>query len=494
MNTTTAHTWHTASAQSAVVPNGGPHVHVRVGGCNIAVPIAQVRQALPLQGLTLLPRRQAGALLGVVNAEGGAVPIVSLGRWVPLDEKEEEDTEAAQRRLLLLQHHGNWIGIRVDAVLGVKMVAPGAVRRVHQVSDADELFESVVPATAHCPTLCVLEVARLMHLSQIWCAEADVQNLSPHAADAADSATQHQAVQTQRHAVFQIGSELWAVPVQAIEQVVPVPGIELALGRTERSWAICQWQDRKLPLVDISADRRAASAQEAPWMVLLSHGPMRLGLTVTACKQFVDLAKDAATSTPNDPLLAGITMWPGLGKLRVLDPAKLFQLTPEAAISLNTPAAKSSVVSNQMNAAESTPYIVFDADQRYASPVTGVVGVVELSEQTIQDLRSEQRAVMAWRGQTISVVKLPAIGKPDSKPAAEDSARLAVLVKANDDDSPPLGIAIKSLSDWLPAHSAQRSGVRMGTMGEFSLINVPGPSHQTSLVVVDLAEMAHLLS
>ena len=52
------------------------HVHVRVGRCDIAIPIEQVWQALPLppQGLTALPRR-SGGLLGVADVAGSAVQV-----------------------------------------------------------------------------------------------------------------------------------------------------------------------------------------------------------------------------------------------------------------------------------------------------------------------------------------------------------------------------------------------------------------------------------
>ena len=41
-----------ATASPAVIP----HVHVRVGGCDIAIPIEQVRQAVPLPPAdTVLP-------------------------------------------------------------------------------------------------------------------------------------------------------------------------------------------------------------------------------------------------------------------------------------------------------------------------------------------------------------------------------------------------------------------------------------------------------
>ena len=132
---------------------------------------------------------------------------------------------------------------------------------------------------------------------------------------------------------------------------------------------------------------------------------------------------------------------------------------------------------------------MFDADQRYASPVEGIVGVVELPPQARDDLRQGRRAVLAWRGQTVRVVSLPAI----SRSVAPPEPLLAVLVQAPGDASAPVGIAIRSLCDWLPAHSARRSGMRMGAMGEFGLINAKGAVDHTNLVVVDLAQMAYLL-
>lgn len=352
-----------------------PHVHVRVGGCDIAIPIEQVRQAAPLppQGLTVLPRR-SGALLGVAEVAGVAVPIVALERWLPLP-VECDDTGA--QRMLVLQHAGALVGVRVDAVLGVKAVAAGSVQRVHHAPDANELFESVVPASANAPTLCVLEVARLMQLALAWCAAAEWAPAG--SASVAISAVQKPGCSTQRFAVFLIGRERWAVPVAAVQQVVSLPATDLALGRNDRTWAIGQWRERKLPLVDISQGRQASDRQTAPWMVLVGQGPLVLGLTVSECEQFVDVAPDAVARTPEDALLAGVVLRPDLGKLQILDVDKLFSLTPGASISRVAPAAsapRNGAVPS--DAAEPMPYLVFDADQRYASPVEGIVGVVEI--------------------------------------------------------------------------------------------------------------------
>ncbi|PJI99578.1 purine-binding chemotaxis protein CheW [Acidovorax sp. 69] len=473
-----------ATLSPAVVP----HVHVRVGGCDIAIPIEQVRQAVPLppQGLTALPRR-SGALLGVADVAGAAVPIVALERWLPLPTEGDEDTGAP--RLLVLQHADALVGVRVDAVLGVKAVAAGGVRRVHHAPDDSELFESVVPASAAAPTLCLLEVARLMRLAQAWCSAAELA--PPVSADVVAPAAQKPGCGTQRFAVFLIGRERWAVPVAAVQQVVPLPATELALGRNDRTWAIGQWRGRKLPLVDISEGRQANDRQTAPWMVLLGQGPLVLGLTVSACEQFVDLAPDAVARTPEDALLAGVILRPDLGKLQILDVDKLFGLTPGASISRIDPAVsgpRSGTLPS--DATEPLPYLVFDADQRYATPVEGIVGVVEIPRQAQDDLRQGLRAILAWRDQTIRVVNLPAIARS----AAPSDPLLAVLVQAPGSTSAPIGIAIRSLCDWLPAHSARLSGMRMGAMGELGLINAKGAvDDHANLVVVDLAQMAYLL-
>ena len=479
-------------AAAPATPGAGAYVQVRVGRCHIAIPVDQVREALPMppEGLTPLPRR-SGALLGLVHASGVPVPVVALERWLPIDATAETTTQ----RLLVLQHADGLLALRVDAVLGVKAALPAGAHQVHHADDDDELFDAVVPAAEGMPALCRLEVGRLMRLSQVWCADAPADRCLPPpsaAAGAGAGGASAGAAATLRHAVFQIADERWAVPVGVLERVVPLPAIELALGGERRSWAIAEWQGRKLPLIDISAERAASSPASAPWMVVVGDGTLALGLTVTACLQFVDLAPDACASTPDDELLAGIAVLADIGKLRVLDPAKLFHLTPETSISRVSAAGSTGAANAPSDAPEPVPYLVFEADQRYASPVEGIVGVVELPDATREDLRTGEAAVLAWRGQTLRVVNLPTLSDA-ARADGRAEARLAVLVQPTDRTAPPLGIAIKRLTDWLPAHSAWRSGMRMGGLGAFSLIDAPGSPDVASVVVVDLAQMAYLL-
>ncbi len=461
------------------------HVHVRLGSCDIAIPIHQVHRAVPYtsESLTILPRR-AGGLLGVADIDGAPVPIVALERWLPL-EPCTESTVAP--RLIVLQHAGNLVAVRVDAVFGVNTVGLDDVRKVHHQPDDAELFEAVVPASAHSPTLCILEVARLMLLSNAWCTQAQ---LVP-ASDAPTSITArqgtHPGLRAQSYAVFRTGSEHWAIPANAVERVVPVPAIELVLGRNQRSWAISQWEGRKLALVDISEGRQASDDHGAAWMVLLVEGSLLLGLTVSECLQVRNLAPESIVASPHDPLLAGVALLEDGGKLKVLDVQRLFALTPEALISRHVSQRAETLEADNT---EPCPYLVFDADQRYASPVDGILGVVELSSEAKDDVYAGRSSFLAWRGRTIRLVNLPAMGKP----AEQVRPMLAVIVQASGHAVEPMGIAIHRLADWLPARSARRSSMRMGAMGEFELINAKGAEDHANLVVIDLAQMAYMLA
>jgi purine-binding chemotaxis protein CheW len=461
------------------------HVHVRLGSCDIAIPIHQVHRAVPYmsESLTVLPRR-AGGLLGVADIDGSPVPIVALERWLPL----EPCTDASVApRLMVLQHAGNLVAVRVDAVLGVNTVGLEDVRKVHHQPDDAELFEAVVPACAHSPTLCILEVARLMLLSKAWCTQAQLAPASGASTGIDAPQGRHPGIGAQRYAVFRTGSEHWAIPAIAVERVVPVPATELVLGRNQRSWAISQWEGRKLALVDISEGRQASDGHAAAWMVLLVQGRLLLGLTVSECLQVCNLAPESIVDSPNDALLAGVALLPEGGKLKVLDVQRLFALTPEASISRQVPQPDEALAADST---EPCPYLVFDAGQRYASPVDGILGVVELSSEAKDDLHAGRSSFLAWRGRTIRLVNLPAVGKP----AEQVKPMLAVIVQASAHAVEPMGIAIHRLADWLPARSARRSSMRIGAMGEFELINAKGAEDHANLVVIDLAQMAYMLA
>ncbi|GKS86033.1 chemotaxis protein CheW [Acidovorax sp. SUPP1855] len=488
-----------AAAEAGADARAQAHVRVRVGDCHIAIAAVHVERAIaiPPQGLAALPRRQ-GALAGMIDLEGRPVPVVSLERWLPI---QASPAGGALQRVLVLHAGPARIGLRVDEVLGVKPVDPHAIVRVHHDGGEEELFQSVVPASAGAPILSVLEVERLMALCQVWCDDPALATDPAPATAAAPSAARppDQQALAERHAVFAVGDDLWAVPARAIHTVVPVPRIELNVPPGHFTVAISTLRGRKLPLVDVAAGAARAGAALRPWVAVLESQGQWIGLTADTCRQLADLAEADLAPTPGDPLLKGLALVAGLGTLRVLDIGKLFEAVPEAAVSEVAPAAAPVDGAEGAGGAPTDAqadtdqagghFLVFEADALYASPVDQVVGVVDLPQPVIDELVRGRTAVMDWRGTTLKVACMPSLnGRPGAEPP-----RMAILLQPDPADHATVGIAIAKLCDWLPAHRADVRAMRLGSVGEFRMVTHQRGSASASMVVVDLGQMAYLL-
>ena len=479
-------------AAVAPIASGGATrllVHVRVGSCEIGIPVEQVLEALPVAaaGLQALPRRDH-AISGLIATAGGPVPVIALDRWLPLGQP------AATRlgRVLILSARGARVGVEVDEVLGVKAVAAAAIRRVAHAEDAaDELFESLAGPTPACPMLALLEVGRLMALSAVWCQDAGVP------AGAGDSVptrgTALAASGAVRHAVFRVGSAAWAIEAAAVRRVVVAPSLELSLRVGAHRMGICQWEGQKLPVLSIDAQGGADGVGSAPMMVVVEHSGRRIGVAVTRCEQLVDLCP-GRYARGELPLVAGTAICAGLGRVSILDHPRLFDAVGQSGCALATAGTPVASAARRQQT-DALNYLVFETERLYASAATGVSGVVPLSAELSAELVEHGQALMDWRGRAVDVRMLPALGDaPDSgyRPL------LAIVMQPDADPTegaPPtlIGLAVHRLVDWIPATPDNLSALRMASVGDLRMLTLRTDRLNASLVVVDLAEMAHFI-
>lgn len=486
------------------------YAHVRVGTCHIAIAAADIVQAVELAaaGLTPVPRREdrrCGALVGVVDHQGRVVPVVALDRWVPID----ASSDATEKRVLILRSGSSLIAVQIDALMGVKKLAASAIHTVCRDGAEEELFEAVTHATADRPMLCLLQVSRLMALAAAWCEHAEIEPgtanpQGPNGAPAGPSGP------VSDYAVFTIGDQRWGVPTACVAQVTKTPGAELRL-TGQRVCAIGGWAQRKLPLVDLGHLHDGAGT-DRPWMTVVLHGPLAIGLVVDRCDRVIHLTSDDIFWTPTDELRAGTAMVAGMGTVLLLDAGRLFDAIPEATISLvraeldwkgtarsalpagapervSAATATAAAIAPADDEAPASDYLVFEADRAYASPISGLMGVTMLTDDAVEDLSEGRRAAVTWRGETVGVVNMPSLdgGKAAFTP------RLAVVVKGEGHDGRKSAIAVRSLTRWLAARSAPRSVMRMRSIGDVTVVTPTGGRRSESLVVVDLAQMAFLL-
>ncbi len=458
------------------------YAHLRVGTCDIAVPVASVVGAVvvPAEGLTPVPRRR-GALEGVLHLDGGVLPVVALDRWVSLGTPDD----SVEPRVVILRSGDARVGIRVDALNGVKWIAAGAVRVACHDDGVEELFEAVAPATADHPMLCVLEADRLMALAATWCEEAEVVR-----AEVPTESVSKRPPSTS-YAVFAVGDTFWALTATSISRLEKTPPLEMRWdGR--RVCGIGTWDGRKIPLVDMAPSGPGDPSR--PWMAVLASGPLAIGVIVSRFERMAALAADEIVPVAGNDLLLGRADVASLGKVSVISIDALLAAVPEATISRtrwDAASAKPAVATSRAAtpSGDASQYLIFEADRPYASPATGLLGVVALPAAAIDDLAHGRRSSVDWRGQKLGVICLPSLdgGTRMTEP------RIAIVLAGDGKGQARSAIAVRSLTRWLPARVARRSSMRLHGVGEVNVITPPGAQGGGSLVVVDLEQMAYLL-
>lgn len=460
---------------------------VRISGTVLAVDIMDIEKAIPVPqgGFGQVPRRK-GALAGVIKLDGEAIPVVSIGEWVKLD--ASHPGSSVDRRVLILCGKAGRLGILVDALLGVSSASRERIQQVFRNEDPEELFDRVVPSSdADQQSLPLLEADRLMQLANMWCESRRV------APDHLSQRKEHGVHEDRRrYAVLSVGGPgcetLFAVPATAVSEVIAAPVPESTLRLGSRNCGVTTYRGRKLAMVDFAAITGTGANLDAELMAVLSHKGAHMGLSIQAAKKLLDLAPDEIERSIDHPLLAGVAVVEQLGRVCVIDLDRLFESSPESVIGGRQEAgtAVAPTTDCQRQGESTMPYLLFQAGRRYASPVDGIVQIVPLDANSEEDLNVGSSTMIRWRDRTIRVAGFPSIGAEQSK-----QSKLAVLVET---DGAVTGVAIHKLEAWLPARSVEQSNIRLGLMGDVSMVTMPGTADPLSTVVVNLREMGYLMS
>jgi len=278
------------------------------------------------------------------------------------------------------------------------------------------------------------------------------------------------------------------VPATVVSEAVAAPVPESTLKLGSRNCGVTTYRGRKVAMVDFAAIMGVGIDLNAHWMAVLAHKGQVLGLCVQSVKQLLDLAPDEIEPSLDHPLLTGVAVVEELGRVGVIDMDRLFESAPESVIGGRQDAVPTAapMPDRQRQGGSAVPYLLFQADKRYASPVEGVVQIVPLDARAQQELNAGSSTMIRWRDRTIRVAGFPSIGAEQAT-----QSKLAVLVET---DGAITGVAIHKLEAWLPARTVEQSSIRLGLIGDVSMVTVPGTADRLSTVVVNLREMSYLIS
>ena len=349
---------------------------IRIGATPVGVLIGAVIQALPLQETVgRLPLR-THALLGMVEHQGMAVPVVDLARW--LDVGAAPADSVAQ--LLLLRDGDRRVGLRVDALDELIEVDAAALQRLHHGDDPDDVFHSAVPI-GNGVVLSLLEVARLADLALCWSTAPTAA--APAALPVAD------ALQRTCYALLDTGHGLIGVPPAALAEVLAMPTLT-HIG--SKAW--CHWHGSQLALIASAAlfhasgiDMRVAAA---PLLAVLQLADLALGVPVQAVLRLEAFGPGVPST---DGMGENVIDASGATVLLV-DVARLMARHPEAALARGD----SGTPNVPAGASNAEAYVVFDAAGLQALPLAAIEQIVPLAVPPGQ--------TMAWHGAAIPLVDL----------------------------------------------------------------------------------------
>jgi len=358
---------------------------IRIGEVGIGIRIEAVLQALPLpETFSRLPLR-THALLGMVEHDGMAVPVVDLARWLDVGAAPA----GAVPQLLLLRDGDRTVGLRVDALEELVEVEAAALQRLHHGDDPDDVFHSAAPS-GNGVLLSLLEVTRLADLAQCWStAQKDATAVAPAASPAADT------LPRTCYALLDTGHGLIGVPPAALAEVLALPALT-HIG----SSAWCRWHDSQLALIASTAlfqapgiDTRVAAA---PLLAVLQHADLALGVPVQAVLRLEEFGPGVPST---DGVGENVIDASGATVLLV-DVVRLLARHPEASLARgdSVTAAASASTSTSTGTSNAEAYVVFDAAGLQALPLAAIEQIVPLDVPL--------SATMAWQGAAIPLIDL----------------------------------------------------------------------------------------
>ncbi|PZP31657.1 MAG: hypothetical protein DI603_12495 [Roseateles depolymerans] len=423
-------------------------VVARLGRITLAVDARWVEGAQHASApLTELPRRR-GPLAGLLPTVLGLVPVVDLARWVrmkPADAAAQAapDNPAEGRPepyYLLLREGEQRLGVRVDALLGVRHLGPECLQRVHQQDDEEELFDAVLMPGDDDTPLCVLEPQRAMQLLSVWMDAADRGNVSTSpssnastgtAAAASAGAGTEPAVPL---ALLRVGGRAIAVESACVAELFSMPALSTRLPGGRASIGFAPWRGRTLPVLDpawlLQLDEPVDGAPLA--LVLRDAQDRHLLLPVDELVGTCTMPAELTPPAADAPAWRG-RRWNREGELvEQLCARTLLELLPEA--SLAQPGAGAAAQRPQNT--NTLPHMLLHAGRPFAVPATDLLAVVEAPANDL--------AVLSWRDRQLPVRALP----------GADQGRLLAVVDSGDGCT---ALRIDRLLGLLPAHAAERS-------------------------------------
>src|ERR1700722_8567577 len=258
----------------------------QIAGESFALRLASVAEIIRLPDLAHMPLVPP-SLLGLANLRGLVLPVVSLRALLKLP-----GMEANEQTRVIVMRGGAAVGFVVDRIDRLLAVAAHELERDEAGAGTTDaaLLDETIDGSEGQSTIKLLNPSRLLsgQFARLGISTTHAANRSP-VAIGSPAAAQVQALISLLS--FRLGEQEYALPLDRVREIVPLPGHISTLPRPETAvLGVIALRDRLLPLVSLRAlVGMAASDGHAPRgkVVVVSFGVGAVGLVVDATREIL---------------------------------------------------------------------------------------------------------------------------------------------------------------------------------------------------------------
>ena len=351
-------------------------------GERLALPAAQVMEIVRPPTITRVPHSPPN-LLGVANLRGRVLPVVSVAGLLG-----HAPVEASRATRVVVVDGASPVGLVVDAVLTIRKNSD--CRRLELSALLDEGFRLQQRDAAHRP----------------------VTGLGD--AEAATEAVSEELV----FLVFDVAKQDYALPLNAVTGVAPVPSAVASFPRTDAAMiGFAEVSGSLIPLVSarvLLGFKDSRNSTQAERIVITRLGDHPIGLLVDSMRDIVRVAPDELDDVP--PVLtrakgeaqveAICRLEDGRRLISILSPSKLFDAGTVARVTAEADqGAQQMATETPAQAAEQ--FLVFQLDQEsYGIPIGSIDEVVRCPDNLTRVPRAPAfvKGLMNLRGKAIPII------------------------------------------------------------------------------------------
>ena len=388
----------------------------QLAGESFALRLASVAEIIRLPDLAHMPLVPP-SLLGLANLRGSVLPVISLRALLQLPGLEAHE----QTRVIVMRGDAA-VGFVVDQV--ERLLALAAHRLEQDDAGAGTtdpaLLDGIIKGPEGHGTIKLLNPSRLLNgqFARLGVATTRTANRSPVAIGSSAAASSQALLSL---LCFRLGEQEYALPLDRVREIVPLPDHISALPRPETAvLGVVTLRDSLLPLVSLRALLgMAANDRLLPRgkVVVVPLGDGAVGVVVDATREIlrvdpniIDPAPALLTRGDGDAEIASICrLEHGRRLVALLSPDRLFRselvgriLAERASAGETEPQAEASVMANEQ-------FIIFRlGDQDYGIPIAAVSEIARRPDHITRLPKAPAfvDGVMNLRGGVVPIVDL----------------------------------------------------------------------------------------